>query len=75
VGTVSSFFDASQGLGAAMLGGVAVFSGYRGAFVAGAVAAAVGLLLLRGGIDARVRRPTDHDAATVATEFLEPDPP
>jgi len=75
VGTVSSFFDASQGLGAALLGGVAVFGGYRGAFLAGAVAAAVGLLLLRGGIDARVRRPVDHEAAAVATEYLEPDPP
>jgi MFS family permease len=75
VGTVSSFFDASQGLGAAMLGGVAVFSGYRGAFLTGAVAAAIGLVLLRGGIDPRVRRPVDHDAATTATHYLEPDPP
>ncbi len=75
VGTVSSFFDASQGLGAALLGGVAVFSGYRGAFVAGAIAAAAGLALLRSGIDPRVRRPVDHEAAATATQYLEPDPP
>src|SRR5262249_56284035 len=39
VGTFSSFFDLSQGLGALILGGVAAASGYRGAFAGGAVAA------------------------------------
>ena len=37
VGTVSSFFDASQGIGALLLGVVAALAGYRGAFVAGAL--------------------------------------
>lgn len=75
VGTISSFFDASQGLGAVMLGGVAALSGYRGAFVGGAVAALVGLALLRGGIDPRTRRSVDHDAAAAARACLEPDLP
>jgi MFS family permease len=46
VGTVSSFFDLSQGVGALALGGVAELGGYRSAFgVAGAVAI-VGLVVL-----------------------------
>ena len=48
VGTFSSFFDASQGLGAFICGAVVAVSGNRGAFTAGAVAAALGLVLLRG---------------------------
>jgi MFS family permease len=75
VGTVSSFFDASQGLGAILLGGVAAFAGHRGSFVAGAALALVGLALLRGGLDPRARAPIDHGAARAATEYLEPDPP
>jgi MFS family permease len=55
VGTVSAFFDLSQGLGAAMLGGVAALAGYRGAFAGGAVAAAAGLALLWAGVDPRLR--------------------
>jgi MFS family permease len=47
VGTFSAFFDVSQGLGAAVLGGVAAATSYSGAFVAGGVIAAVGLVLLR----------------------------
>lgn len=77
VGTVSSFFDASQGLGAVLLGGVAALAGFRGAFIGGAVCALVGFVLLRSGIDARTRRgaPADHDAAVAAMDYLEPDPP
>jgi MFS family permease len=75
VGTVSSFFDASQGLGAVILGAVAAIAGYRGAFLAGAVAGLVGLVLLRGGIDPRVRAPVDHAAATAARETPEPELP
>lgn len=75
VGTVSSFFDASQGLGALILGGVAAVGGRRGAFLAGAVFAAVGLVLLRSGIDPRTRAPVDHAAADQATHYLEPDAP
>jgi MFS family permease len=47
VGTFSSFFDASQGIGAFVCGAVAALSGNRGAFTAGAVAAALGLFFLR----------------------------
>jgi len=75
VGTVSTFFDLSQGLGAVMLAGVAAFSGYRGSFVGGAVLAAAGLVLLRSGIDPRAARSVDHGAAAAAREVLEPDPP
>ena len=75
VGTVSSFFDASQGLGALILGGVAAVAGYRGAFVGGAVLALAGLALLRSGIDPRTRGPVDPLAVAAARESLEPDPP
>jgi MFS family permease len=56
VGTFSTFFDLSQGLGALILGGVAQAGGYRSTFLAGALGACAGLVLLRGGIDARTRR-------------------
>ena len=73
VGTVSSFFDLSQGIGALVLGVVAAVAGYRGAFVAGAVLAVAALVLLRSGTDARTRIPVDHDAAALARESLEPE--
>jgi MFS family permease len=47
VGTFSLFFDLSQGIGAVILGGVVALSGERGAFLAGALMALVGLGLLR----------------------------
>jgi MFS family permease len=47
VGTISSFFDASQGLGALICGVVVALSGNRGAFTTGAVGALLGLVLLR----------------------------
>jgi MFS family permease len=47
VGTFSSFFDLSQGVGAFVCGAVAEVAGYRGAFAAGTVAAAMGLGVLR----------------------------
>lgn len=47
VGTFSSFFDLSQGLGALICGSAAAFAGNRGAFAAGAVCAAIGLVVLR----------------------------
>jgi predicted MFS family arabinose efflux permease len=56
VGTFSTFFDLSQGLGALILGGVAQASGYGATFAVGAVAAYVGLVLLRSGFDSRTRR-------------------
>jgi MFS family permease len=48
VGTFSSFFDASQGLGALICGSVVAVSGNRGAFATGAVCAFAGLIVLRG---------------------------
>ena len=66
VGTVSSFFDASQGLGALILGGVAAVAGYRGAFVAGAVLALAGMVMLRSGVDPRTRGPVDAVAVAAA---------
>ncbi|MGO9876918.1 MAG: MFS transporter [Acidimicrobiia bacterium] len=47
VGTFSSFFDASQGVGAFICGAVVAFAGDRGAFTTGAVCAVAGLVLLR----------------------------
>jgi MFS family permease len=46
VGTVSSCFDLSQGLGSLLVGAAAALTGYRGAFAAGAAASAVGLAVL-----------------------------
>ena len=47
VGTFSSFFDGSQGVGAFVCGAVVALSGNRGAFTTGAVASVLGLILLR----------------------------
>ncbi len=55
VGTFSSFFDLSQGIGALILGGVAALSGYRGAFAGGAIAAGVGVVLLTTGVGLRAQ--------------------
>jgi MFS family permease len=77
VGTVSSFFDLSQGLGAFVLGAIAAFGGYRGAFVGGGAFAVAGLFVLRSGLDPRTRRRAQVDpaAAELARQNLEPDPP
>jgi MFS family permease len=47
VGTFSSFFDASQGVGAFVCGAAVAVAGNRGAFTTGAITAAFGLVLLR----------------------------
>jgi len=60
VGTFSSFFDASQGLGAFVCGTVVHFTGDRGAFTTGAICALGGLAVLRG------RSATAHTAAAPA---------
>ncbi len=75
VGTVSSFFDLSQGIGALVLGVVAALTGYRGAFVAGALLGLAALALLRGSGGARARGPVDHDAAAIARASVQPDLP
>jgi MFS family permease len=46
IGTVSSCFDLSQGVGSLIVGGAAAVIGYRGAFGVSAVAALIGLVLL-----------------------------
>ena len=53
VGTFSSFFDLSQGLGALLCGGAQQIFGYRSAFAVGAVLAAVGCITLRTGASRR----------------------
>jgi MFS family permease len=77
VGAVSMCFDLAGAFGALILGVVASFAGFRGAFAGGAVFAIAGLVLLRSGIDPRTRpgAPTDHEAAELAQQYLEPDPP
>jgi MFS family permease len=60
VGTVSSFFDASQGIGALACGAVVAITSYRGSFLVGIVTAIVGLALLR----APVRRLRTTELAT-----------
>jgi MFS family permease len=54
VGTFSSFFDASQGLGALICGTVVAFAGDRGAFTTGAVCAIGGLVVLRSRSEKRI---------------------
>jgi MFS family permease len=49
VGTFSSFFDLSQGLGAVLCGSAQQLFGYRAAFGTGAVLAAAGCVVLRAG--------------------------
>ena len=49
VGTFSSFFDLSQGLGALVCGAAQQLLGYRAAFGTGAVLAAAGCVALRAG--------------------------
>jgi MFS family permease len=57
VGTFSSFFDLSQGLGAFVCGTVVHFSGDRGAFTTGAICALGGLAVLRARSATRAPAP------------------
>ncbi len=72
VGTVSTFFDLSQGLGALILGGAAALTNDRGGFLAGSLLALGGLGLLWAGIDPRARRPPV--AVRAYDEMPEPEP-
>lgn len=72
VGTFSSFFDISQGLGALIVGTIAELSGFRGAFLGGAVFAISGLVLLRSGIDPRIR--ARHEEVRAFAEIPESEP-
>jgi predicted MFS family arabinose efflux permease len=53
VGTFSSFFDLSQGIGALLCGVAQQLFGYRAAFGVGAILAAVGCAVLRTGASRR----------------------
>jgi MFS family permease len=57
VGTFSSFFDLSQGLGALLCGTAQQLFGYRAAFAIGAVLAAAGCVALRAGASRRRAAP------------------
>ncbi len=57
VGTFSSFFDASQGIGALVCGAVVAVTGDRGAFTTGAICAVAGLLVLRARSWSRTNTP------------------
>lgn len=72
VGTFSTFFDLSQGLGALIVGVVASATSYRGGFIAGAVFALAGLALLWSGFDPRVRE--GDILARGADQIPEPEP-
>jgi len=72
VGTFSGFFDLSQGLGSLIVGGVASFAGYRGAFAAGAVSAAIGVAGLRLRAMQRARAVALGDAGALAAEHPGP---
>jgi MFS family permease len=67
VGTFSSFFDASQGLGALLVGAVAEGLGYRGAFAAGAIAAAIGAASLHAH-SVQQRRAALDEVGAMASE-------
>ncbi len=54
VGTISSCFDLSQGLGSLVVGGVAALSSYRGTFATGAVCALLAVVLLWGRVVPRM---------------------
>ena len=72
VGTVSTFFDLSQGLGALILGASAALTSDRGAFVVAARLALLGLALLWSGIDRRTR--VTIVAVHAYDELPEPEP-
>lgn len=63
VGTISSCFDLSQGLGSLVVGGVAAFAGYRGAFAAGAVGAVIAVFVLWARVMPRLVRARLADAS------------
>jgi len=74
VGTISSFFDLSQGLGAALLGIAVGLAGHRGAFVTAAAFSLLGLALLRSRVGHRGGGEVDHEAAAAAREQVEREP-
>jgi MFS family permease len=72
VGTFSSFFDLSQGLGSLMVGGIAALAAYRGAFAAGALCSLLGLVALRVQTAPGVRSVAVREAGALAAEHPGP---
>jgi MFS family permease len=64
VGTISSCFDLSQGVGSLVVGAVAALSSYRGAFAAGGAGALVGVVVLWQWVVPRMARARLADAST-----------
>jgi MFS family permease len=54
VGTISSCFDLSQGLGSLVVGAVAALTSYRGTFAAGALCSVLAVFLLWGRVVPRM---------------------
>ncbi|MBM3660177.1 MAG: MFS transporter [Actinobacteria bacterium] len=63
VGTISSCFDLSQGLGSLLVGVVAALTSYRGAFAASSVATVFGVVVLWQWVVPRLHRARIADAA------------
>lgn len=79
VGTVSSFFDLAQGIGAAVLGLSVALAGFRTAFVTAAVFMVIGLALLRTVFRPAQEPPYEYltaesAAAKASHEYPEPLP-
>jgi MFS family permease len=72
VGTFSSFFDLSQGLGSLIVGAIAAGLGYRGAFAAGAIFAVTGAVTLRLRRGAIEHSAVIEDAGPLAAEHPSP---
>lgn len=63
VGTISSCFDLSQGLGSLIVGAIAALTSYRGAFAASAVTSVIGVAVLWRWVEPRLARARIADAA------------
>lgn len=74
VGTISSFFDLSQGIGAAILGISVALGGFRVAFVTAALLSSLGLSLLRTVFRPPVEPAFEYLAVEAAHEYPEPPP-
>jgi MFS family permease len=72
VGTFSSFFDLSQGLGSVVVGVMASATSYQGAFALGAGCSTVGFLGLRVHTSRRERRAHVEEAGALAAEHPGP---
>jgi MFS family permease len=72
VGTFSSFFDLSQGIGSLLVGLMAAATSYRGAFALGAACSIIGFLALRFHTVRRGRSAHVDEAGALAVEHPGP---